>query len=111
MNVLELMMKVISCSQKDKRIICLMTRFFLILIMKYNLSSLIQFAGYTEYRNGEKSAAQVHPSIVDIDSKPADPQACTPYALDIYNYKRITEVCIDNVQSLELAIAEPMLIV
>ncbi|KAI6680113.1 hypothetical protein NL676_033994 [Syzygium grande] len=45
-----------------------------------------------EYRNGEKSAAQVHPSIVDIDSKPADPQACTPYALDIYNYKRITEL-------------------
>lgn len=45
-----------------------------------------------DYIDGEKSAALVHPSIIDIDSKCMDPQACTPYALDIYNYKRITEL-------------------
>lgn len=45
-----------------------------------------------EFICGEKSAALVQPSIVDIDSKLEDPQACTPYALDIYNYKRSTEL-------------------
>lgn len=79
--------------------------------MKCNLFSLIQFTGYADYIDGEKSAALVHPSIIDIDSKCMDPQACTPYALDIYNYKRITEVCIDIVQSYELAITELMLTV
>lgn len=50
----------------------------------------------------EKSGDSNCSSIVDIDSKLKDPQACIPYATDIYKNAHILEVCTAIVALTEL---------